>query len=141
MINRIICIGNSLVETDSAGIEVYERLRLKAIPEHTELIEGGLAGLNLLSFLEDVSTVVFVDSVSGFTSPGEIVVLNEKEIKAELNDLQYGHAAGIPYLLALLPAVCEGELPDRVFLVGLEGRCSCDTVDRAANLAIAMVQK
>lgn len=138
MKNRIICIGNSLVETDGAGLGVYERLLTKKIPKNVELMEGGIAGLNLLCFLENVSTVVFVDAVEGFTLPGRIVLLNEEEIKSSLHDCHYGHDAGIAYLLTMLPEVCEGKLPHGVFLVGLEGHCSDDTIDRAAELAISI---
>ena len=140
MKSRIICIGNRLVENDRAGIDVYDRLVLKKIPEHIELIEGGIAGLNLLCFLENVVNVVFVDAVCGFTAPGEIVVLNKEQIKNEIRDKHYGHYSGIAYLLTVLPKVCEGDLPRKIFLIGLEGRCSPQTINRAADMAILIAE-
>lgn len=141
MKSRIICIGNRLNQADRAGLDVYDRLRMRALPGHVELIEGGISGLNLLCFLENAATVVFVDAVSGFTSPGTIVLLDEARIKAGLHNRHYGHDAGIAYLLTVLPKVCEGALPHGIFLVGLEGECSDDTIDRAADMAISIVEK
>lgn len=139
--SRIICIGNRFVEEDCSGLEVYDRLLQKKIPENIELIEGGILGLNLLCFLENIFSVVFVDTVSGFTEPDQIILLNEKQIKSQLHSLHYGHDSGIPYLLTVLPEVCEGNLPQSFFMVGLEGPCSPATVDRAAALAISVATK
>ena len=140
MKSRIICIGNRLAEIDRSGLDVYDQLILKKIPEHLELIEGGIAGLNLLCFLEDVLNVVFVDAVCGFTNPGELVLLSENKIKEQLHDAHYGHQAGLAYLLTVLPKVCEGKLPRKIFLLGLEGRCSPQTINRAADMAILIAE-
>ena len=141
MNNRIICIGNRLIESDCAGIRVYDRLCIKHLPEHIELIEGGIAGLNLLGFLENATTVVFVDAVAGYVTPGEIVLLNEMEIQEALHNPHYNHAAGVAYLVTVLPKVCVEALPHHIFLVGLEGQCGDDAVDRAADLAISTCEK
>ncbi len=124
-----------------AGIRVYDRLSGKHLPKHIELIEGGISGLNLLGFLENVATVVFVDAVAGYVAPGEIVLLNEIQIQEALHDPHYNHGTGIAYVVTVLPSVCEGAVPHRIFLVGLEGHCRDDAVDRAADLAIAMCEK
>ncbi len=72
---RIICIGNRFVEEDSAGYQVFQELSLKPLPEDVELIDGGLAGLDLLRFIEGAEEVVFVDSISGFGSNGDLQLL------------------------------------------------------------------
>lgn len=141
MKNKIICIGSRLVEADRAGPAVYDRLCRKKIPAHTDLVEGGIAGLNLLCHLEQAGVVVFVDAVSGFTRPGHMVLLNGQQVQAACPRPAYGHAAGIPYLLAVLPRVCHGPLPETIFLVGLEGRCDSITLDRAADAALTMTRK
>ena len=139
MKNRIICLGNRLVAHDRAGLQVYDRLCTQTIPAHTELIEGGVSGLNLLCFLENAATVVFVDNVSGFTHSGGVVVLTQNQIKAASPPLHYGHDAGVGYLLAMMPQVCESPLPRNIFLVGLEGHCGEEKIDHAATLALSIV--
>ena len=133
---RIICIGNRLAAEDSAGPQVYDCLMKKKLPDHVEVMEGGIAGLDLLCFMENILTVVFVDSVAGFTNPGAIIMLNEEQIKQELNSIHYGHDAGIAYLITLLPKVCEGDLPKKIFLIGIEIPFSPAAIARAADLAL-----
>lgn len=134
----IICIGNRLVAADAAGMMVFDRLQEKVLPKGVELIEGGLAGLNLLPLLEKGGRVVFVDAVQGFTRPGEVVLLDAHEIGGIASGAHYDHSAGLPYVLAVLPRVCDGRPPEEIFLVGLEGECGTETIDRAARLGIAV---
>jgi hydrogenase maturation protease len=136
----IICIGNRLVAGDQAGLLVYDHLRHKSLPHGVDLVEGGLAGLDLLPLLERGGRVVFVDQVRGFVEADGIVILRGEEIFAEGSAIHFDHRAGLPYLLAVLPQVCEGEMAEEVALVGLEGRCSAATIERAAALCIAMVE-
>lgn len=135
----IICIGNRFISEDASGLLVHDRLRASAsLPAGVEVIEGGLAGLNLLPLLEQGGRVVFVDAVRGFTEPDDIVILDARQIRGTSSPVHYDHGAGLPYLLAVLPAVCEGEPPEEIFLLGLEGRCSPPTLERAARLSLAI---
>jgi len=135
----IICIGNRFVKEDAAGLAVLGILqRIPQLPPEIEIIEGGLAGLNLLPLLERGGRVVFIDSVSGFRSPGEIVLLNSRDIMRTLDQSHFGHDAGLAYLLTVLPEVCDGEFPEEIVLVGLEGECSTATIERAARLSVAI---
>lgn len=140
MKNRIICIGNRLIENDRAGVLVYDLLAAQTMPTHTELIEGGISGLNLLCFLENAGTVVFVDTVSGFTTPGGVVVLNKTQIKTACPELHYDHNTGIPYVLEVLPDVCDTPLPRKIFLVGLETPARESAIEHAATLSLSLIQ-
>lgn len=133
----IICIGNRFVEEDGAGLAVFDELeKMQPLPPQTTIIEGGLAGLNLLPHLERGGRVVFVDSVKGFTQPGEIVLVDCRKEMAPDDAGHYDHGAGLAYLLAVLPRVCDGELPKEIALVGLEGKCTEKTIKRASRLSL-----
>jgi hydrogenase maturation protease len=135
----IICIGNRFIAEDAAGLEVFDRLQaMQPLPDGIDLVEGGMAGLNLLHLLEQGGRVVFVDAVEGFAQTGEIVLLSHQEILDAPSQLRFGHGAGLPYLLAVLPKVCDGELPEEIVLLGLEGRCVAQTIDRAARMSVAI---
>jgi len=91
--------------------------------------------------------VVFVDRVSGFGQCGsgkrdtssELVILDVAEI-ADVAKTRYDHAAGLAYLLRVLPAVCETPAPPTV-LVGIEGNPDERVIDKAARLALEMAVK
>jgi hydrogenase maturation protease len=136
MTGYIICIGNRFVEDDAAGPAVYDQLlQMRPWPEDVEIIDGGLMGLNLLPLLERGGRVVFVDAVSGFGRSGEIVLLDQRQILDHEEDSAFDHNAGLAYLLTVLPRVCDGEMPEEIILVGLEGTSS-QLVERAAALSL-----
>ena len=135
----IICIGNRFVSEDAAGLLVYDRLQaMQPLPAGIRLVEGGLAGLNLLPLLEQGGRVVFVDAVAGFGRPGEIVLLDRQEILGTADEFRFDHGAGLPYVLAVLPGVCEGEMPEEIVLLGLEGECPPSTIEQAARMSLAI---
>ena len=139
MKSSIICIGNHFVREDSAGLAVLAVLQeMQPLPDETALVEGGLAGLNLLPLLEQGGRVVFVDAVHGFTQPGEIVLLDNQDIISSLDELHFDHGTGLAYLLAVLPKVCDGQMPEEIVLVGLEGKCTTETIERAARLSVTI---
>ena len=115
---RIICIGNLLYPPDSAGPKVFKLLSQQHLPEHIELVDGGLGGLNLLPCLEGVKRVIFVDAIEGFLChPGvKVMTLPSRDITTD----SYNHDAGLSYLLAVAPRVIDSAMPE-CFLVGIEG--------------------
>ena len=117
---------------------MFDLLCQRHLPPHCQLIEGGIAGLDLLCHLENTGVVVFVDAVSGFTVPGEMTVLVPDNLLSLCPPPRYGHGAGLVYLLAVLPRVCQGSLPREIHVVGLEGTCTMATLERAADTAMAL---
>ena len=136
-LGRIICLGNRWRPEDAAGPLVYDRLALGPLPHGLEIVDGGLAGLDLLPWLEGANQVVFVDNVSGFGPTGRIMLLTAPEV-ARLAGPQFGHDSGLPYLLRILPTVCDGPLP-RISILGLEGPPeNREVIDRLAALALQL---
>jgi len=111
------------------------------LPTGVEVVEGGLAGLSLLPHLEQGGRVVFVDAVAGFAEPGTVVILDHQEVIATLDDIHYNHEAGLPYLLSVLPQACDGELPEEIVLVGLEGELDAQVIEEAAELSLLIAMR
>jgi len=132
---RIVCIGNCLLAQDAAGSLVYQALRARELPAGVELVDGGLAGLDLLRLVDGVEQVVFVDAVEGQGRPGQVMVLGPDDLQGAVG---YGHGAGLSALLAVLPRVCQGPLP-QVTLVGIEAPFDASAVAEAATLSLAQV--
>lgn len=136
MAARILCIGNRFVGEDNFGPRVYDALAGMEHPADVEIVDGGLAGLNLLRYLDDGRSVVFVDAVSGFARIGEITVI-DGDIVARQGADKFGHEAGLPFLLRVLPAVVDN-LPPRISLIGCEGGASDGAVLDAARLSLQL---
>lgn len=136
---RIICIGNCYTPEDAAGPKVYDRLLQHTLPHDIEVIDGGLAGLNLLRFMDGAERVVFVDNVSGFGQPNEIIVLEAEDV-ATFAGNGYDHSSGLAYLLRVLPEVCEGSVP-QILLMGIEVGQDDGTIDKAASLALKIAEE
>lgn len=113
----IICLGNRWVAGDALGCRVYDQLAGTLLPADIALIDGGLCGIDLLHLMSGRRRVICVDAVTGLAAVDEIVVLDRHAVAAYATG--YGHGAGLPYLLHLLPAVCPPPLPV-VTLVGAE---------------------
>jgi len=134
---RIICIGNRYVDEDSAGPRVFDELRRRRLPEGVELVDGGLAGLDLLRWVEGCERVVFVDTVSGFGAPGDVLLIDAPDQAFE-QPAHLDHDAGFEYLLAMAPLVVDGPAFEMV-MVGLEPPTSKASVRRAAEMSLLAV--
>lgn len=115
---QIICVGNRFILGDDVGPRVYDLLGHTSLPPKVQLIDGGLMGLDLVSFIEKAHKIILVDSVFGFGQPGEVVIL-DREVLIKESPIGYGHSGGLGFLLRVLPAILEPPLPD-ITLVGLE---------------------
>ncbi len=131
---RIICIGSAFQDGDSAGARVFARLLDTDLPEDLEVVDGGLRGLDLLRLVETSERVAFVDTVSGFAAPGEVVGL-EGDSLGEIATEGYGHGGGFSYFLRALPQLARKPVP--VCLVGLEAPASERSITEAARRAVA----
>jgi hypothetical protein len=82
--------------------------------------------------------VVFVDRALDFASVENPVVLLPVTEVAALADTRYNHNAGLPYLLRILPSVCQGVLP-YIAIVGVLGDLNPASIEKAAVLALEVV--
>lgn len=121
---KIICVGNPFIASDSLGPRVYAALAESELPAGVELVDGGLAGLDLLRFVS-TDPLIFVDGLCGFGNPGELIVLNQAELEhslpAQSATTHYDHAAGLAYLLRVIPILYpQDQAAPKIWLVGTE---------------------
>lgn len=135
--NTILCTGNRYCVEDSFGPLVYDYLSTKPCQSSINIVDGGLAGLDLLRYFETSDRVVLVDSVSGFGSTGKLLLIGYDELSST-ETIEYGHSGGLHYLLMCLPAL--GLIPKvEVSLIGLNGVADSVTIAAAASLALETV--
>ena len=133
---RIICIGNRYDPRDAAGPMVHDLLVQRELPPDVEVIDGGLAGLNLLRHVDGAERVVFVDAVSSCDVPYRVVLLDVDDAARQAGT-KFDHSAGLAYLLRVLPQVCDGAIPE-VLLVGIQGAADQGAIAAAADLSLTV---
>lgn len=133
----VICLGNRYVAADALGCRVHDHLATLSIAGEVDVVDGGLCGLDLLRLIENRARVVFVDAVAGFGDAGRTVVLDRAAIAAHAGT--YGHGAGLPYLLRMLPALLPPPLPE-IVLVGQEGEADAPAVRRIAERSLEIAR-
>lgn len=136
----IICLGNRLLPTDSFGPCVFDYLQKQNIPQEIEVIEGGTAGLNILSLLEGRDRVVFVDAVAGFALTGEIVMLDLQKITESTKDYSFSHDINLAYALSIMPMVLT-TIPTEIVLIGLEGKWNDHEIKKAAAMSLEFASR
>jgi hydrogenase maturation protease len=135
-VRRIICVGNRFVPADSAGPRVFDRLAICAAIPGVEVVDGGTAGLNLLSVVEGCELVVFVDAVQGFAAPGEVMALSSRELAAAPRMTPL-HGADLVDVIVVAPRVLGGRAPEMVVL-GIETPADELAIEAAAERSVAL---
>jgi hydrogenase maturation protease len=133
---RIVCVGNRFQPRDALGPRVHDALRERGVPAGVELIDGGLAGIDLLHFVEGCQRVVFVDALSDDTLPDGVYLMDRGEA-ARTAGTGFDHAAGLAYLLRMIPEILGGAAPE-IRLVAAQGPPAVELVDQTATVALAV---
>ncbi len=122
--NKIIvaCIGNSLAADDAVGCAVYEKLKKQPIKEST-LVNLQLGGVALLEHLNGQELLIVVDAVSLGASPGHVHVLDWKNLPTYSGIAVSAHGLGLEDTVQIGQTLYPERMPQRVVLVGIEGKC------------------
>ncbi len=115
----VLGLGNILLSDEGLGIRAVEQLGTRYIlPPEVQVIDGGVAGLDLLPYLEGVTHLLVVDAVQMGAAPGTLVRLADEAIPQGLPVKMSLHQVGLHELLAL--ARLQGTLPPQVVVWGME---------------------
>ncbi len=115
----VLGLGNTILQDDGLGVRAVERLMAEYdLPAEVEVLDGGVMGLDLLSRLEDITSLLIIDAIRAGLPPGTPIRLAGDAIPAALAQKMSMHQAGLQDLLAV--SVFRGTLPPRVVLYGLE---------------------
>lgn len=115
----VLGIGNILLQDEGLGVRALERLTQDyCVPSAIQLVDGGVMGLDLLPYLEDLSTLLVIDAVQIGQPPGTLIRLEGDAIPAALALKMSMHQAGLQELLAT--SRLQGTSPSKVVLWGME---------------------
>lgn len=117
----VLGLGNLLLSDDGIGPAVLQQLANSSFmwPKEVEFVDGGTQGLALLAQLEGRRSVIIVDALQTGAPPGTVHRLTLNQLRAiSPGRANCGHEGNAGELLAA--AQLLGELPDRLFIVGVE---------------------
>ena len=115
---RIIGLGNDLRGDDAVGLLAARRLH-HTIGDRAEVIEAGMAGVDLIELMTGASVVILIDAVCSGKAPGTVHRLN-----ASLSPIgrqvfpRSSHAIGVSEAIELARAM--DVLPATVIVYGVE---------------------
>jgi len=123
----VLGLGNSLLGDDGLGPTLIEQF-LRDLEgwreagrwkDRIEFLDGGTQGLALLGHLSDREAIIIVDAVAMGAPPGTTRLLNVSEVfQMGVKAAGSCHEGNASELLAVAEVL--DELPDRVFVVGVE---------------------
>lgn len=115
----ILGLGNSLRGDDGVGPAVIEWLDRQELPPDVEAIDGGTAGLDIVSTLMGRERAVIVDAANIEGGPGEWVRFTPDVARLKDNDTTLSlHSAGLAEALALGAAL--DVLPREIIIYGVQ---------------------
>ena len=115
----VLGVGNVLLGDDGVGPRLVKELQgLYANEESVECIDGGTQGLALIGYLGGRQSLVVLDALADGRNAGEVSVLDYAALcEYRVTHSATAHESNAGELLAT--AQLLGDLPERVFLVGV----------------------
>ena len=114
----VLGLGNILLQDEGIGVRVIERFQDQySVPAGVQVLDGGVRGLALLSFLEGITKLLIVDAVQNGQEPGTLIRLAGAEVPAFLSPKVSLHQEGLADLL--WAAIVIGGYPEDVVLWGV----------------------
>lgn len=110
----VLGVGNLLLRDEGVGIHAVRRLASLDWPPGVEVVDGGTAGLELLSYFEDADMMVVIDCLDAGTAPGTIyrIPVAELDLDDETRDAVSLHEMRMTDVLVLARRM--GKLPPTV---------------------------
>ncbi len=113
----VLGVGNILMMDEGLGVRAVELFRKKyGLPADVACVDGGTAGVALLSCIKEFTHIVIIDAVSSGAPPATIHRFRGAEIEGAPPPRTTAHQLGVKELIAI--ARFEGASPD-IILIGV----------------------
>jgi hydrogenase maturation protease len=120
---KIIGLGNPFMGDDAVGVLVARQL-LPYASSHVSIVEGELAGLNLLHDMAETDTLILIDAVLSHAKAGTIVRFILPHDLEKLGTFSWGTSTASTHDFGLAEALTLAHtldvLPPQVILFGIE---------------------
>ncbi len=107
----ILGIGNLLQKDDGVGVHVIQYMQQHNVllPQHVELLDGGIAGFDLISHMIQFDKIMIVDALNVHDKPGSIYRFAGEHLVSKSPNVSL-HELGIAEVLKVLKI--QGAYPD-----------------------------
>lgn len=120
---KIIGLGNPFMGDDAVGVLVARYLHAYS-SAHVSILEGGLAGLNLLQDMEGTDTLILIDAVYSHSQAGTIFRFTLPQDLEKIGKLAWGASASSTHSFGLAEALTLAHtlevLPTHLVVFGIE---------------------
>ncbi len=114
----VLGVGNTMMRDDGIGVRAVQALtQAYILPKSVRVVEGGVAGIRLLPFIQDADDLLIVDAVRGLGAPGTIYRLDVTELPMGRGPLMSAHEFGVAELISMADLL--GRLP-RTRILGIQ---------------------
>ena len=112
-------IGNVLLTDEGVGVRAVLELENRfTISDEVEVLDGGTAGIELLSYIKDRKHLIIIDAMKENQVPGSVMRFEGEDVPAIFRTRISPHQLGLSDLLAA--AMLTGETPENLVLFGVE---------------------
>lgn len=114
----ILAVGNLLMGDEGVGVHLLRALELEPLVPGARLLDGGVAGVNLLEDIQRARAVIMIDATRDGRPAGTVQLLRPKTVGAIPQGLS-AHDFGLKDLFAA--AALLGSMPDvHLFTISVE---------------------
>jgi hydrogenase maturation protease len=114
----VLGLGNILLSDEGVGVRIVEALgAAHEVPDEVELLDGGTSGMELLDMVAERDCLIVADCVNADAPAGQVVRLEDDDIRMLFETRFSPHQLGLSDLLAALRLVDKA--PRRVIVVGV----------------------
>ncbi|MFH1092890.1 MAG: HyaD/HybD family hydrogenase maturation endopeptidase [Candidatus Omnitrophota bacterium] len=91
----VLGIGNLLLKDEGVGIHAINALKKEMLPKNVELVDGGVAGFDLLPIVESCDKLIVIDAIKTSDAPGTIYKFDpqhidiQKDANISLHDMDF----------------------------------------------------
>lgn len=113
----VLGLGNTLNKDEGLGVHAVKALesRLTDLADW-EFVDGGVLGLNLLSWVEEASHLLILDAINAGQAPGSVIELEGEQIPMYTGIKMSDHQITFQEVLGL--AKFREKLPGCLYLIG-----------------------
>jgi hydrogenase maturation protease len=98
---KVVFIGNPLGGDDGIGPFLYNELKNSPQLKKYQLLELGVIGFDLISYIDDRDILIIVDAVYSQKDIGQVVILEEKDLSKDIS-LVSMHDFGVEQTVTIL---------------------------------------
>ena len=111
-------VGNSLQIDDGVGVHAVAELLKMDWPAEVEIVDGGVAGLDLIAIIDQREYVIVLDAIDAGHKPGTVFRFTPEDIENQTARYDSLHQIGL--LETIQMAKLTGSAPKHTVILGVQ---------------------